>query len=778
MAVNYYNKRRRRIIDSLKLNSYDPQPIISELEKLYRNGEIYKQLIIRLIFKSISENTDYINNAYQDDAIKSHELYEVIHDINNALYSHLSSYTERLNKTIKDNKVCDGALTVNFSSHHLTYTRLLWVEFILSDIQLIPLKILKGFLKPCLSDGATFSEKIHISFHTSGNKFLSHLKLSRKSIDQMRFLVLDNKTDLLEYYTHPKIQELLTTWFYPLAPNRNQNNKFTITKITLDKLQENLPVKKSLRIKNKRNEYVKIAKYLEKNPNSRDSLPKIINDNDIAGFYAGTTDLKGELRYLVIDIDVSSFMQSVIEPQVLYELLLSIASALTTTTQEFGIKGYPIVKFSGSRGLHIIYRYDENVLEDTTRRLNLKNYFYHLPGLYDLIKVSGSPFKSKTSFSRLLADALIVYTLYFQNLDLSRKINNLLGNKKHQKNLFTLSSYDENEIAILLDTSPNSRGVFRTAFSIHPTTKLVSLPITDIHDGKLLENYQDYEVLLDETTRVNILDHLQHKDKLSTTYDQISKSALISKDHIETLLRPDKILPAIAIILRFTRRFALQRSVSSFFYWYNYYEIKFTFEYLIHKTLIIEKKKEQGAVPLEEISEIISNSIISNKTAILDYIQNYVNNTISYHRLKDHLTALYHFEYYYKFSPVKISLRPLESVSKILQDPVERRDFFHKLQNIFTIILEIISHCLTQQSINSRHKIKALSQLGLKLQKLARIQNQIKNNNMLKKTDAEQYAKTKILYQIFLLIVFYNILTTFLRHYFKFDKINIKRRGI
>ena len=90
-----------------------------------------------------------------------------------------------------------------------------------------------------------------------------------------------------------------------------------------------------------------------------------------------------------------------------------------------GIKGFPLIKFSGSRGVHIIYRYkddEENALNDELKRLNLKTYFYSFPGLFELIKINSSPLKSKATFSRLIADSLITHAVFKTTILLPQEI--------------------------------------------------------------------------------------------------------------------------------------------------------------------------------------------------------------------------------------------------------------------------------------------------------------------------------------------------------------------
>lgn len=738
-----------------------------DMEAIHKANKV--EVIIRALLPHYESG--YIEKAYHEGKLKSHERKEAVSLIQDRIIHSVQSKVKNYNFIFELYDFSKYKILVNYAVKSTFYQEKKRLICETSITIYTPSNFnqrqLKGIIEIFITDIMNLAEKLNVSVYDQSEKRkkpIFKMNLSKKTKTSLfNFLTIEDREDLVQYYSHPVIQQFILNYFYP-HPGGDS------TRIYLDKLQKDAPVKKSLRIKTPENEWKKIVEILSPEI-SNENFTEIIKRNDIAGFYSGTVTENDDLCYLVFDIDVSDFFRSLFSAQTIWDLLREVVYTLIDTMIELGIEGYPTVKFSGSRGLHIIYRYQKSTLMDKYRGINLKNLFYQWPGLWELIKNKSSPIKSKTSFSKLFADSIIIYMLFKREIIIPEKIREVLGERIHQKDIFKISIFSSNEAAILIDTSPNSRGVFRTAFSVHPSSKKASIPVFDTESGKFYKKYETYKNVEEHSEISYILESIDQKllgDLLE--YSHIQNAGTVKKHDLDRLLKPNPFLPAVAFYLRFGRRFATERSLGSYFFWYNHFELKLYYEYIEHSVLR-ESHKEDAKAIFEELKHIVRESYLYRKDAIIRYAKAYlIDKEISYPLYKDRIQGLYYFEFYNRVKTNTLKVINPEHAVELLKDEAELRGFLQKFKHLTLIITEMISTNLKRKEEFKRHEIEAITTFRVRINFAFEYIKRLKD---LKKFKDQ---KEKLLLNWNYLILLYNLGIMFYEKFKRFDEIRVKRK--
>ena len=775
MAINYYNKRLNRGLDKIddsRFNTGKSKSVIGEKFDIITSKS---KILINLRYLIPDSDTNYLRMALAEGKIKSHEINEIVSAISTRIHNFLISRVIKYNKCLEKFSLFRNRVLFNFSSksaivkhpnlddvygksYKFVKRTILEISISISELSNFSLKDIFALVKIFLLDDIHFSERVSIQIITSEKSnresilYKEFTKVQRKDIKS--YLTLDDREGLVKYYSNPVIKDLVFEYLFPIGD--------VVCRITMDKLQDTLPVKKSLRIEKYKDDYIKIVDCI--NPQSSlEEISNIIHINAIADFYCGTLDTKGQLKYLVFDIDISTLFKLLFTKKILWNFLIEIVRSIISTVNSLGIEGFPVVKFSGSRGMHIVYKYEENILTDEMKRIDLKNYFYMFPGMWELIRSRTSPLKKISTFSRLLADSLIIYMIYRENLEIPQEIKEKLGKTILPTDIFKISIHSDNEAAILIDSSPNSSGVFRTGFSIHPTTKKVSIPIYNTKEGKFIEEFLSYKNVIDESDPDVILKHIEDQDEIVKNYSQLQYAAIITKNDIEELLKPNKLLPFMAFIMRFGRRYAL-RSIWSFKYWYNHYILQFFFQYAEKIILRYNNQKTKQHI-FQEILKIAKDCKIATYSYVSKLIYSYlIKDEITGPVFVDRLRGLYYFEFYYKILPTPLLPEGVEKDAQIILDKITRKQFLQKLHHINLILLQIFSRTLRNPKVSER-KLKAFLETSNRFQRL--LEEQSKIDNLVQITD----DKTKTVRDNKILGLFYTLYVKFLFSFYGYTKI-------
>ena len=202
--------------------------------------------------------------------------------------------------------------------------------------------------------------------------------------------------------------------------------------------------------------------------------------------------------------------------QQVWDLTLNITKAISKTTSRFGLPAFKI-NFLGAKGVHMLLAIENpEVITDSEHYVNFSElYTTLLPCISTLKKEKISTLNNTFKFAKSLLQSILLYTVYITNIEIPEE----------------------------LDCSSMSRGVVRL-FSPHPTSKLVSIPLSD---DKFSEKYLDYDTVREDAKLENVVERFKTGD-ISLFQSKLNK---VNRSHIKSLLRPDKLLPAFAVLLRF-----------------------------------------------------------------------------------------------------------------------------------------------------------------------------------------------------------------------------------
>jgi len=391
---------------------------------------------------------------------------------------------------------------------------------------------------------------------------LLNQKLPKVPISELsKIVTFDDKEKVLDFFRCPEVQEILFGYFFP----QGLENDCVRTEITYDTLRKNIAAQKRRTVLLPSGDYENLHNAITPYTTHEEFL-QIIDVNDILGFYPSvrTTKTK-DIVTAMIDIDVSGFLRTSFSPSIVWNLIISLTEEIVKNLTEFLHLPKPLIAFSGSRGVHITYKLAPDSVNVDLNYLDFSE-LYLLPSQKSLVKNKNSLLHSKFGFIRRLMQAVLLYTA--QNIARERipkAIRDGLGLIR-MMDLFTLSVFSRNKIGVLLDTSSNNSSVFRI-FSIHPGTGLVSIPLLNPKTKNIRTDLKDFNTLKTESKPETIIANLKAGKK--NLYYQFPPE--ITKQQIKYMLRPDKLLPYLSIIIRFSDKFATERTVRSMKFWLELY---------------------------------------------------------------------------------------------------------------------------------------------------------------------------------------------------------------
>ena len=412
---------------------------------------------------------------------------------------------------------------------------------------------------------------------------------------------------------------------------------------------------------------------------------KIIKQNKIAGIYCSVKSTNDNLIYFLIDIDVPSQFYSLFPKQKVWELTINIIKAITEAASRFRLSQFK-VSFSGAKGVHMLWALAKSdVITDAERYVNLPELYNlgNLPGIATLKREKISSIGDKFKFAKSLLQSLLLFTIYKGNIEIPDTIKQGLKiSYPHQ--LFRLSPDSKNRLAILLDTSSMSRGVFRL-FSPHPTTKLVSIPL---FSGIIDERYLDYDNVREDAKLEKVIERLNNDD---VDLFLLTPSKITRPD-IRELFRPDRLFPAFATLLRFGTIYSTMRSLPSFNFWYRFFELKSFYSYVERIVFTYKNDSDDSATLIAFIDNMAAKLHIENKDQIIHLINLHLKiKKISFPLFKHKLTTLYFTEFFFTIKSNVFLQNHQEKLLELFDNESEFGYFLNQVQEIFNIAADTIS---------------------------------------------------------------------------------------
>jgi len=699
--VNFYEDSLQYLMSDMLVNAYDFKVLKEKIKQIMKkHPEVPYELVLIVIAKPPSIESPLVERFSDEGKVKSYQKKEICVKIKDVIKASLTTHLESSLNRFSKIKNCS---TIKVKNDENEFRVVISVR----NLENFSSKLLYAVINHFNVNALGYCEQVEVILSVAQTKDSSLEVILQENLPNVsapelsKLLTLNDKEKVLDFFRCPDVKEILFKHFFPHGLENDQMR----TEITYDQLREETIAQKRRKVLLPSGEYENlhdaITPYL-----THDEFLQIIDINDILGFYPSvrTTNTQ-DFVTTMIDIDVSGFLRTSFSPSVVWELVIALTKEIIKNLTEFLRLPVPLVTFSGSRGVHLTYR----LAVDTVRSdFNYVDYseLYLLPSQKSLAKNNKSLIHNKFIFIRTLMQAILLYTsLNISREKIPKTIQKTLGIVRIM-DLFTLSVFSRNKIGVLLDTSSNNSSVHRV-FSIHPGTGLVSIPLLDPITKNIREELKSYSVLKEASKPETIINNLREGKK--DIYYQFPPE--ISKAQIKYLLRPDKLLPTLSVIVRFSDRWATERSPWSMKFWLEMYQLNNFYDYLIAKMLSVERSDNKIGTSYQDIIELIDHSKIKTKKYAREVVEDYFFRNISFKTLKARLDAFHDLDFHTSFKFAEITKLSPERINHLFSNIRERNMFFRKFVSFFNISLVLLSYYAKKESRIEPHVRKSLEDL-------------------------------------------------------------------
>ncbi len=688
-------------MSDMLVNAYDfsivKETIKSVMEKQPR---VPYELLLVIIAKPPTIESPLVQQFSEEGKIKSFQRKEVCLKIKDAIKGALNNYLESSLNRFSKIKDC-SSIKVKSNTHEFR------VSIRVRNLANFSAKLLYSIANHFNVSVLGYCDQVEVILSIAQTKDSSLEIILKQNLPDLlasslsKFVTMDDKEKVLDFFRCPEVKDILFAHFFP----QGLENDRVRTEITYDTLREDIPAQKRRTVLLPSGHYENLHDAFTPYTTHQEFL-EIIEINDILGFYPSvrTTKTK-EIVTAMIDIDVSGFLRTAFSPSVVWDLTISLTGEIVKNLTGFLRLPRPLVAFSGSRGVHITYKLAPDCVNADFNYVDFSE-LYLLPSQKSLAKNSKSLVHNKFTFIRSVMQAILLYTAHNISCEkIPKIIRDRLGIARIM-DLFILSVFSRNKIGVLLDTSSNNSSVYRV-FSIHPGTGLVSIPLLDPETKRINKELKTYSALKEASKPETVVSNLRAGKK--DLYSQFPPE--ITKQQIQYLLRPDKLLPYLSVIVRFSDRYATERSRWSMKFWLEMYQLNNFYHYLEAKMLSIERSDRRIGKTYQEIIELVESSEISTKYFVRESLDDYFFRNLSFKTLKARLDAYHDLNFYASFKFTEITELTCERIDALYSNIRERNMFFRKFASYFNIATVLVTYYSRDRSKIGLTVKKALTTL-------------------------------------------------------------------
>jgi len=747
--MSYYDTNLKYLMDDLLIYCYDFSSIKDVIRDTMKKKNVNISMItVKMIAIPPTSKSEFIQNCYAERKIKSYQLKEVCTQIHQTLKGALNSNLERslnIYTVFKDN------VKIKIETKSNAFKILIQIK----NIKNLTPNIIFAIINHFNVDTLGYCDSVHalLTIHDLSNnsiKIILNQQLEKVFlVEKLDFFTLDTKDQVIEFYKCPEVKEILFKYFFPIGLHSDIR-----TEITFDMLREaTFPQKRRKIYLPTTGEFINFHDVITPYTTHQEFL-ELVEENNILDFYPSVRLVKsGNITTALIDIDVSGFLKTAFSQKLIWEFTITLTKELIKTLTKKLCLPYPLVTFSGSKGVHILYKIDPSNISSEYGYVNFWE-LYLLPGQKTLTKNESSILHSNYTFMRTIIEAIILYTLNNLAIEIIPQIIRERLGILRVMDLFKLSPFDDNKEGILMDSSSNNGSVHRI-FSIHPTSGLISIPITNPKTKIIDEKLTDYEVLKEESSVSTIVRNFKEGKK--EQYYQYPP--ILNREHIENLLEPTKLLPVISTIVRFSDRWVMHRSSWSYRFWYEFYQLNNFYDYL---SKILLNGENKGHI-YQKARKIIDDSSIKMKKFVQKIVDSFFFHTMSYNSLKHKLDAFRDLEFFYRFKFEEIREIHPDRIMLYFEDQKERANFLRKFKTFFNITLVLINDTLEKrENLTSKQKL-ALFRLYTRLFLLNKIFTSFD-------IEIKEEYKFQIQSNLIHILCLFNIFVKFVREQFRAQK--------
>ena len=680
--MNFYDDSLQYLMNDMLVYAYDFAIIKETIKKVMENiASAPFELVIDLIAKPPTIDSSLIQRFSEEGKIKSYQKKEVCVKIKDAIKGSLNTYLDsslsrfskvnncsnvKIKSDTKEFRISIKARTLNKFSPELLYA-------VVSHFNV---------------DTLGYCDQVKVIFSVAQTKDSSFEVILTQNLpkvavsDLSKIVTLDDKEKVVDFFKCLEVKEILFAHFFP----QGLENDRVRTEITYDALRENTVAQKRRKVLLPSGEYENLHDAITPYTTHAEFL-QIVEINDILGVYPSVRTAKNrDLVTAIIDIDVSSFLRTSFSPSIVWELVIGLTEEIIKNLTEFLRLPRPLVAFSGSRGVHITYRLAPDCVNADLNYVDFSE-LYLLPSQKSLVKNSKSLVHNKFTFIKCVMQAILLYTI--QNIErevIPKAIRDGLGLVRIF-DLFTLSVFSRNKIGVLLDTSSNNSSVYRV-FSIHPGTGLVSIPLLNPKTKTIRDDLKNFSNLKEECKPETIVRNL--RAGRVENYKQFPP--VITKQQLKYLLRPDKLLPTLSVIVRFSDRWATERSPWSMKFWLEMYQLNNFYDYISAKMLSVERSNKEIGNSYQELINLVEFSEISTKHFVKEVLDDYFFRNLSFKALKARLDAFHDLNFYASFKFAEITILTEERIDALYNNIRSRTYFFRKFTSFFNVTIVLLNH--------------------------------------------------------------------------------------
>ena len=681
----YYSSKIGYLLEDISDSNFDFRDFIKafkqELAKEKEDLHITTQKVkVQLEIKS--PDFELIHRLYQEGVIKSHETEATIDKTKDMIKYAISNVMQKLHLTVEKYLAFRDTVKVqrleylvkNSYAHDSDRMDIISMEF---NLRVLEISDIIAFIKVWTLEEFTFAKEINAKVFTQkkGTEEFENLLeygLERKPNSELTdFLRVEDQ----EYLKHPKYFEILKAYMFPAKFHGN-------AEITLDVAKEDKAPSKR-RTVSLQDTKMKFHQLLSENT-PYEKYRQIIEENDIAGVYLSVRSTNNEILYLLIDIDIPSLLSNMFSRQLIWEFTVNIATEINNIAKRLGLPSFKKI-FSGARGIHLVYAMDYDTITDIEHHVNLPELADGtlLPGITSLKKEKISSLNDKFKFAKSLLQSLLLYTVYKGNIIVPPEIRRKLK-IAHAHQLFRLAVDSKDLISVLLDTSSVSKGVFRL-FSPHPVSRMVSIPLSEGEENEIDEKYHTYKNVLQDAKIDAVLQRFD-KDDIELFLELPPK---ITRDHIQELLRPDKLYPSFATLLRFGTTYCMKRTPSSFAFWHRFYELRGAYNYIYTK--VLTNTTPENIQLFRDLKTIISKLQVQNGDHIVDILRlHLLTDVVSFPVFNNCLTTLYYDEFFFSMKSPAFIQENEHYLVELFKNQWEFSNFLTQTEHMYSIAVNVI----------------------------------------------------------------------------------------
>jgi len=675
-------------MEEMKLENFDFASKLDELRTILQDTKSSfswtKLQELKVKFTITTPDFKILEQFYETNRIKSHELAAITDRVKESVKNAVVILVNTMNYTIDKYIPFQNSITITRYEEFITQKeegskRVDEVIFIFNT-QKLTMKQCFAFLKWWHLDEFAFSE--HIKLEISGTyrgrvrkKTLISSLMEKQPLSAISdYLSSDDITSATQLLSHKHYFNVLKKYMFPKEFESN-------AEITLDIAKEGIVPQKrrTVSVDGSKMKFHQLV--TETTPLTQ--YQKIIQQNQIVGIYCSVKSTNNSLLYLLIDIDVPALLYSMFPAQTVWRLTLNIAKSISQTASSLGFPSFKIT-YSGAKGLHLLLKVkNSGVIMDIEQQVNLPELYNYtlLPGLTTLKKEKLSSLNDKFKFTKSLLQSLLLFTVYRGNIEIPEEIKRGLQ-IIHPYQLFRISPDAQNRLKILLDCSSMSRGVFRL-FSPHPANKLVSIPLST---DKLSEKYNEYKTVREDAKIENVMERFDSDDLELFLHTP----NIVTRKNFKDLLRPDRLLPSFAVLMRFGTIYSMMRLPASFNFWYRFFEVRSFYGFIESKVFGYDRDDFENFYVF--INNMALRLHIENRKYIMDLITKYLyEKRISFPLFKHELDTLYHIEFFFTIKSDIFFRDNEDSLLQLFKNEMEFNNFLNQAQEIFNIAVYTIS---------------------------------------------------------------------------------------